>query len=176
MSSLLALPSADRPTAVIAYILVNNAGQHLKKPAVDTSDQELSGVLATHVFGSYALSRECGRRMMERGHGAIVLIGSMAALFGIPQVSAYTVAKAGLLGLTRARATEFSPRGVRVNAIAPGWIDTAITRQAHQDDPARRARILTRTPLGRLVVEDVMRVLQGETPRCPANIIQGGIP
>lgn len=131
-------------------ILINNAGQHLKKPAVDTSDQELLGVLATHVSGSYALSRECGRRMVERGHGSIVLIVSMAALFGIPQVSAYTVAKAGLLGLTRALATEFSPRGVRVNAIAPGWIDTAMTRRAHQDDPARRARILERTPLGRL--------------------------
>ncbi|OGT25018.1 MAG: 3-oxoacyl-ACP reductase [Gammaproteobacteria bacterium RBG_16_66_13] len=131
-------------------ILVNNAGQHLKKPAVDTSDEELVGVLATHVFGSYALSRECGRRMMEREHGSIVLVVSMAAIFGIPQVSAYTVAKAGLLGLTRALATEFSPRGVRVNAIAPGWIDTAMTRRAHQDDPARRARILDRTPLGRL--------------------------
>lgn len=131
-------------------ILVNNAGQHLKKPALETSDQELADVLATHVFGSYALCRECGRRMMDRGQGSILLVVSMAALFGIPQVSAYTVAKAGLLGLTRALATEFSLRGVRVNAIAPGWIDTEMTRQAHEGDPSRRARILQRTPLGRL--------------------------
>lgn len=131
-------------------ILVNNAGNHLKKPAAETSDAELAGVIATHLSGAFALSRECGRRMMARERGSIVLILSMAALFGIPQVSAYTVAKSGLLGLTRSLATEFSPRGVRVNAIAPGWIDTAMTRAAHQGDPARRAKVLQRTPLGRL--------------------------
>lgn len=131
-------------------ILVNNAGNHLKKSAAETSDAELAGVIATHLSGAFALSRECGRRMMARDRGSIVLILSMAALFGIPQVSAYTVAKSGLLGLTRSLATEFSPRGVRVNAIAPGWIDTAMTRAAHQGDPARRAKVLQRTPLGRL--------------------------
>jgi gluconate 5-dehydrogenase len=131
-------------------ILVNNAGNHLKKPAVDTSNEDLEHVMATHLFASYALSRECGRRMMERRHGSIIMIVSMAALFGIPQVSGYTAAKAGLLGLTRSLATEFSPHGVRVNAIAPGWIDTAMTRRAHLDDPARRTRILERTPMGRL--------------------------
>jgi NAD(P)-dependent dehydrogenase (short-subunit alcohol dehydrogenase family) len=131
-------------------ILVNNAGNHLKKPAVETSDAELAGVIAAHLCGAFALSRECGLRMMAREHGSIVFILSMAALFGIPQVSAYTAAKTGLLGLTRSLATEFSPRGVRVNAIAPGWIDTAMTRAAHQGDPARRAKVLERTPLGRL--------------------------
>lgn len=131
-------------------ILVNNAGNHLKKPAAETSDAELAGVIATHLSGAFALSRECGRRMMARERGSIVLILSMAALFGIPQVSAYTVAKSGLLGLARSLATEFSPRGVRVNAIAPGWIDTAMTRAAHQGDPVRRAKVLQRTPLGRL--------------------------
>lgn len=131
-------------------ILVNNAGNHLKKPAVETSDAELAGMITTHVSGAYALSRECGRRMMERERGSIVLILSMAALFGIPHVSAYSAAKASLLGLTRSLATEFSPRGVRVNAVAPGWIDTAMSRAAFQNDPARRTRVLERTPLGRL--------------------------
>lgn len=131
-------------------ILVNNAGHHLKKSAVETSDAELAGVIATHLSGAFALSRECGRRMMTRQRGSIIVILSMAALFGIPQVSAYTVAKSGLLGLTRSLATELSPHGVRVNAIAPGWIDTAMTRAAHQGDPARRTRVLERTPLGRL--------------------------
>ena len=131
-------------------ILVSNAGNHLKKPAVETADAEFADVIATHLSGAFALSRECGRRMMERGRGSIVLVLSMAALFGIPQVSAYTAAKTGLLGLTRGLATEFSPHGVRVNAIAPGWIDTAMTRAAHEGDPARRAKVLQRTPLGRL--------------------------
>jgi gluconate 5-dehydrogenase len=129
-------------------ILINNAGNHLKKPALDTSDSELAILLQTHLFGSFALSRECGRRMALRKQGAITMIVSMAALFGIPQVSGYTAAKSALLGLTRALAVEFSPHGVRVNAIAPGWIDTALSRKAFQGDPARQQRILDRTPMG----------------------------
>jgi gluconate 5-dehydrogenase len=128
-------------------ILVNNAGNHLKRPAVDTSDADLAGVLQTHLLGSFALSRECGRRMTGRGRGSIIMIASMAALFGIPQVSAYTAAKSAMAGVTRALAVEFSPHGVRVNAIAPGWIDTLLSRKAFEGDPARKRRILDRTPM-----------------------------
>jgi len=129
-------------------ILVNNAGNHLKRPAVDTSDADLASILQTHLFGSFALSRECGRRMTGRGRGSIIMIVSMSALFGIPQVTAYTAAKSALSGLTRALAVEFSPHGVRVNAIAPGWIDTMLSRKAFEGDPARKQRILDRTPMG----------------------------
>jgi gluconate 5-dehydrogenase len=131
-------------------ILVNNAGNHLKRPAVDTSDADLAGILQTHLLGSFALSRECGRRMTARRRGAILMIVSMASLFGIPSVSAYTAAKSALLGLTRALAVEFSPHGVRVNAIAPGWIDTMLSRKAFEGDPGRKQRILDRTPMGGL--------------------------
>lgn len=131
-------------------ILVNNAGIHLKRPAVDTSDAEFGAVIQTHLAGSFALTREVGRRMIGRGRGSIVMILSMAALFGIPEVSAYTAAKSALLGLTRALATEMSPNGVRVNAICPGWIDSRMSRGALDDDPERKARILARTPLGRM--------------------------
>lgn len=131
-------------------ILVNNAGNHLKKPAVDTSDADLASILQTHLLGAFALSRECGRRMIARKHGSIIMIVSMSALFGIPQVSAYSAAKSALSGLTRALAVEFSPHGVRVNAIAPGWFDTALSRKAFEGDPSRREKILGRTPLGRL--------------------------
>jgi gluconate 5-dehydrogenase len=131
-------------------ILVNNAGNYLKKPAVDTSDSDFASVLQTHLFGSYALSRECGRRMMARKHGSILMIVSMASLFGIPLVSAYSAAKSALLGLTRALTVEFAPHGVRVNAIAPGWFNTALNRKAFETDPARKRTILERTPLGTL--------------------------
>jgi gluconate 5-dehydrogenase len=131
-------------------ILVNNAGNHLKRPAVDTSDADLAGILQTHLLGSFALIRECGRRMTARRRGAMIMIVSMASLFGIPSVSAYTAAKSALLGLTRALAVEFSPHGVRVNAIAPGWIDTMLSRKAFEGDPARKQRILDRTPMGTL--------------------------
>jgi len=131
-------------------ILVNNAGNYLKKFAVDTSDADFASVLHTHLFGSYALSRECGRRMMVRKRGSILMIVSMASLFGIPLVSAYGAAKSALLGLTRALTVEFSPLGVRVNAIAPGWFNTALNRKAFATDPARKQKILERTPLGAL--------------------------
>lgn len=131
-------------------ILVNNAGNHLKKPAMETSDADLASILQTHLFGSFALSRECGRRMIARGQGAIIMIASMSALFGIPMVSAYSAAKSALLGLTRALTVEFSPHGVRVNAIAPGWFDTALNRQAFEGDPGRVHKIHSRTPLGRI--------------------------
>ncbi|GIK41551.1 MAG: 3-oxoacyl-ACP reductase [Chloroflexota bacterium] len=131
-------------------ILVNNAGIISKKPAIETKDVELAQIMQTHLFGSFALSRECGRRMLERQRGSIIMILSMAALFGIPQISPYTAAKSSLLGLTRALAVELSPHGVRVNAVAPGWIETDMTRRAFESDPARKAKALSRTPLGRM--------------------------
>ncbi len=131
-------------------ILVNNAGNHLKKPVTEVSDAEFANVLQTHLFGSFALTRECARRMVARRRGAIVMITSMAALFGIPQVSAYAAAKAALAGLTRSLTVDLAPHGVRVNAVAPGWFDTALSRQNFAGDPRRKAKILDRTPLGTL--------------------------
>jgi gluconate 5-dehydrogenase len=131
-------------------ILINNAGINKKQPAVDTSDTDLANIVQTHLFGSYALSRECGRRMIERRHGSIIMIVSMTALFGVPQVSAYGAAKSALLGLTRLLAVEMSPHAVRVNAIAPGWIDSAMSRKSFENDPARKQRILSRTPMGQI--------------------------
>lgn len=131
-------------------ILVNNAGIISKKLAIETSDAEVAQMMQTHLFGSFALSRECGRRMIERQRGSIIMILSMAALFGIPQISPYTAAKAALLGLTRALAVELSPYGVRVNAVAPGWIETDMTRRAFAGDPIRKEKVLSRTPMGRM--------------------------
>ncbi len=131
-------------------ILVNNAGNYLKRPAVETADAEVLAVLQTHLVGAFVLCRECGRRMVERERGAILMIVSMASHFGIPAVAAYTAAKGGLHALTRALAVEVSPRGVRVNAIAPGWFDTALNRKAFDADPARLRKILDRTPLARV--------------------------
>jgi gluconate 5-dehydrogenase len=85
--------------------------------------------------------------MESRGSGHILFITSMAACFGLPSVSAYTLAKSALVGLVRALAVELSPKGIRVNAIAPGWIDTAMTQKAMQNDETRRNKILSRTPM-----------------------------
>jgi NAD(P)-dependent dehydrogenase (short-subunit alcohol dehydrogenase family) len=129
-------------------ILVNNAGIHLKRPAVDTTEEDFSRVLNTHLLGAHAITRRVAPGMLEEGRGCVLFVSSMAALFGVPKVVAYTAAKAALVGMVRALATEFSPRGVRVNAIAPGWIRTDMLR--HLDsDPERKEKILSRTPLGR---------------------------
>jgi gluconate 5-dehydrogenase len=130
-------------------ILVNNAGVHLKKPALETSEEEFLGVLKTHVLGAHALTRALLPNLLRHRHGSIIFIASMASLFGVPNVFAYSAAKSAYLGMVRSLATEVSPSGVRVNAIAPGWIETDMTRHVMADDPARKRRILARTPLGK---------------------------
>lgn len=128
-------------------ILVNNAGIHLKKLAVDTTPTEFNSVLQTHVVAAFALTRAAVPGMIKRKHGNVIFTASMASLFGIPYVSAYSAAKSAYLGLVRSLATEVSPHGVRVNAIAPGWIESDMMRKALDNDPARKAKILGRTPM-----------------------------
>jgi gluconate 5-dehydrogenase len=128
--------------------LVNNAGIHLKKPAEAISDAEFHQVMRTHVDAAFSLSREFAKPMLERGSGHILFIASMASYMGIPKVAAYSAAKSAHLGLVRALAADFSPRGVRVNAIAPGWIHSDMMHRAVNADPERKHKILSRTPMG----------------------------
>lgn len=131
-------------------ILVNNAGHNLKKPAVETTEEEFLAMLNTHVMGAFALTRAVAPGMIQRKHGSILFIASAASLLGIPQVIAYSAAKNAYVGMVRVLAIELSGHGVRVNAIAPGWIDSAMVRKAFDGDPARAQRILQRTPMNRL--------------------------
>ncbi len=128
-------------------ILVNNAGIHLKKPAVETTEAEFQNVLNTHLLGGVALTRAAVPEMVASGRGSVLFITSMAAVFGIPNVIAYTAAKSALLGVVRALAVEVSSKGVRINAIAPGWIETEMSRKAMEGDPKRKEKILSRTPM-----------------------------
>lgn len=137
-------------------ILVNNAGIHLKKPAVETTPGEFGAVLQTHVVAAHALTRAVLPGMIERGHGSVLFTASMASLFGLPQVVAYAAAKSAYLGMVRTLAAELSPVGVRFNAIAPGWIESPMMRTALDNDPARRDKILARTPMNRFgTAEDI---------------------
>ena len=131
-------------------ILVNNAGQSLKKPALEVTDEEFDQLFDTHVKAAFSLTREVARDMIEQGQGSILFIASMASYMGVPQIVGYTAAKTALLGLTRALAAEWSEFGVRVNAIAPGWISTPMTDRAFAGDPARKAKVLSRTPMKRM--------------------------
>jgi gluconate 5-dehydrogenase len=130
--------------------LVNNAGMHLKKAAIETSPDEFRQVMNTHIFGAHGLSQAVIPGMIERKHGSVIFMASMASLFGIPMVVAYAAAKSAMIGMIRTMATELSQHGVRVNAIAPGWIDTAMSRKAFAGDPTRKNKIISRTPMARL--------------------------
>jgi gluconate 5-dehydrogenase len=88
--------------------------------------------------------------MLKRGTGSVINISSMSALFGLPQVSAYSSSKTALLGLTRTLAAEYSGQGVRFNCIAPGFIESKMFREIMDKDPARERKILERTPAGRV--------------------------
>jgi NAD(P)-dependent dehydrogenase (short-subunit alcohol dehydrogenase family) len=130
-------------------ILSNNAGIHLKKPVMETSIQAFEDVLRTHVLAAHHLSCNVLPGMIARKSGNIIFTASMASLFGIPLVGAYAAAKSAHLGLVRTMAVELSPHGVRVNAIAPGWIDTPIWQKSRANDPQRANHVLQRTPMGR---------------------------
>ena len=127
-------------------ILVNCAGIHLKKWALEVTDEEFAKVLDVHVMSVFALCREFGKLMAERKSGSIVLISSMTAIMGMKQVVAYTVAKSAILGLQRSLVADLSTSGIRVNTIAPGWIDTPMLHKAIDNDAPRKAKILDRIP------------------------------
>ncbi|MDO7848649.1 SDR family oxidoreductase [Hymenobacter sp. M29] len=130
-------------------ILVNNAGINLKKPALEVTDEDFSRILHTNLHSVFALTRACASRMMARQKGCILMISSMAAYYGIDRVVAYAASKSAVEGMVKVLASEFSGHGVRVNAIAPGFIETAMSRTAMNSDPDRRDRAMRRTPMGK---------------------------
>ena len=128
-------------------VLVNNAGAHLKKPAWDVAPNELDHVLNLNVKAMFAA---CGRfvaQHKEQG-GAIVNISSMGGLMALPSAAAYVTAKTAVVGLTRSVCVDAARFGIRCNAVAPGFIDTDMTRAILQKDPARREKIESRIPGG----------------------------
>lgn len=129
-------------------ILVNNAGINMKKPTLLVTDEEFSKILQTNLQAVFSLTRECAKRMVERKRGSIIMISSMASLYGIDRVIAYSASKAAVDGMVRALATELSPSQVRVNAVAPGFIETPMMLKAMNDDPSRRDKAMDRTPMG----------------------------
>jgi NAD(P)-dependent dehydrogenase (short-subunit alcohol dehydrogenase family) len=130
-------------------ILVNNAGINMKKPALEVTDEDFSRILHTNLNAVFALTRACARRMVARKSGVILMISSMAAYYGIDRVVAYAASKSAVEGMVKVLASEFSKDNVRINAIAPGFIETEMSRTAMNSDPERRDRAMRRTPMGR---------------------------
>ena len=128
-------------------ILVNNAGVTRDTLLARMSDEDWAEVLDTNLGGVFHTSRAVARKMLRRRAGSIVNVTSVVGLRGNPGQANYVAAKAGVIGFTKALARELGSRGVRVNAVAPGYIETELT--AVLPAPAREA-ILGNTPLGRL--------------------------
>jgi NAD(P)-dependent dehydrogenase (short-subunit alcohol dehydrogenase family) len=130
-------------------ILVNNAGINMKKPALEVTDEDFSRIIHTNLNAVFALTRAAAKRMVARRSGTILMISSMAAYYGIDRVVAYAASKSAVEGMVKVLASEFSAHGVRVNAIAPGFIETEMSRTAMNSDPERRDRAMRRTPMGK---------------------------
>lgn len=125
-------------------ILVNNAGIHKKAWAVDTNDADFMNILHTNIASVFALSREVAIKMKTRKSGSILMISSMAGLFGIDRVAAYGTSKTAIIGLMNALVTEWSVDNIRINTIAPGWIASPMFFNAVNADPDRKAKIVNR--------------------------------
>ena len=132
-------------------ILVNNAGNTVKKPFEEQTIAEFDKVFDVHVRGALELTRCLVGKLLEEGRpGSVLFTSSMTAYIGQPFVSGYTISKTAINGVVRGLSAELAGRGIRVNGVAPGWIDTELYRKATHGDTARQKKILGRIPLGRL--------------------------
>lgn len=130
-------------------ILVNNAGIHLKERPESTTPEAFSDVVQTHLIGSHSLC-VAAYPYLSKSSGSILFIASITSYIALPATCAYSSAKSAILGYVRSLATDWATSGIRVNAIAPGWIETPMLREVLDRDPVRKEKIMARTPLGAL--------------------------
>jgi gluconate 5-dehydrogenase len=129
-------------------ILVNNAGIQFRRPMVELATEDWRRVIETNLTSAFVIGREAGRRMIARGHGKVINVGSLTSAVARATVAPYTVAKGGIKMLTQAMAAEWAGSNVQANAIGPGYMLTDMN-QALVDDPAFNAWVVGRTPARR---------------------------
>lgn len=131
--------------------LINNAGiGDSSKPTLEQDFTYFEKVLSVHLNGTFLMSREVAPVMIDQGAGSIVNISSIAALGGIRGRNAYGAAKAGIASMTRSMAAEWAQQGIRVNAVAPGYVRTELVERLIDERAINEQSILGRTPIGRL--------------------------
>jgi len=135
-------------------VLVNNAGISLIAHAESTSEKDLRRVLDVNLVGPFLLAKAFGKRMLAAGHGCIVNVASVAGLLGVADRAAYNASKHGLIGLTRTLAAEWGGRGVRVNAVCPGWVKTEMDHADQARGIYTDADIVGRVPMARFATPD----------------------
>ena len=129
-------------------IFVHNAGHGMRVPFLEHGFDDWQRTLDVHLSAGFRLSQEVARHMVEQSRGRIIFVSSIIASIGRENVPAYGAAKGGMNALVRVMATELGPRGITVNAIAPGYIVTALTKPL-QDNPEFYSSIEEKTPAGR---------------------------
>lgn len=129
-------------------ILVNNAGIQFRKPMVELATADWQRVIDTNLTSAFMIGREAAKRMIARGHGKVINIGSLTSELARATVAPYTVAKGGIKMLTRAMAAEWAEAGIQANAIGPGYMITDMN-QALIDNPTFDAWVKGRTPARR---------------------------
>jgi NAD(P)-dependent dehydrogenase (short-subunit alcohol dehydrogenase family) len=143
-----------------ADVLVNNAGISCIAPAEDTTAEQWHRVLGVNLFAPFLLCKHLGAQMLLRRSGSIVNVASVAGLAGVSHRSAYNASKHGLVGLTRTLAAEWGGRGVRVNAVCPGWIKTEMDRADQGSGAYSDQDITNRVPQARFArAEDVAEAI-----------------
>ena len=135
-------------------ILVNNAGMNIRKQPQDYELAEWNKVLQTNLTSAFSCSQAVYPEFKKTGGGKIINIGSMMSLFGASFATPYAASKGGMVQMTRAMACAWAAENIQVNAILPGWIDTALTRQARIDVKGLHERVLERTPAKRWGIPD----------------------
>ena len=129
--------------------LVNNAGISNISPALDTTTEKYRQVLEVNLVAPFILAKAFGKIMLDAGSGAIVNVASVAGLQGVADRTAYNASKHGLIGLTRTLAVEWGARGVRVNAVCPGWVKTEMDHKDQAGGSYTDQDITDHVPMGR---------------------------
>ena len=143
-----------------ADVLVNNAGISLICPAEDTTTADYRRVIEVNLVAPFLLARTFGKKMLEAGRGSIINVASVAGLVAVSDRGAYNTSKHGLIGLTRTLAAEWGGRGVRVNAVCPGWVKTEMDVADQAGGSYTDADITGRIPMARFATpDDVARAI-----------------
>jgi 3-oxoacyl-[acyl-carrier protein] reductase len=141
-------------------ILIPNAGVNTRVKALELPDESLREMLETNLYGVFVTCQVFGPLLFAKPGGRVVITSSISAIHGMDLRAAYTATKAGLSGLVRSLAIEWGPRGVTVNAVGPGIIETPLTRAYMDQHPERVTATIENTPLRRIgVPEDVADVV-----------------